>query len=228
MNKIFTSFLLIVIANTSKAQGELYLGAEVAYSAEIFKHSDPSKFSKKASLNAALWGINLRLMVSKKLFVETGAFTRIYKMGLNFNEEVERIATDRSVLILPLRAGVRIPVLKDAISFTPLAGVALCLADVGHAYTFDGQFSYNGTQINYDFTPQYSSQTFAMVQGGIGIDFRVAKRALITACGNYYSGLTKMMIQHIRYSVNNGPEMRATSISRGNFYSIGIGFRYRI
>jgi hypothetical protein len=67
-----------------------------------------------------------------------------------------------------------------------------------------------------------------MVQGGIGIDFRVAKRGLVTASGNYYSGLTKTLVQHIKYSVNNGPDMHATSTSRGNFYSIGIGFRYRI
>lgn len=208
------------------AQKRNYIGFEVAYSADLYQHHDPGGYIVPADISAALWGLNFRHMLSNNFFLETGIYARAYKIGLAFKNETGSYTTDRTAAILPLRAGARLPIFKGKISFTPVAGISLAMANDGTILKTEGNMDYNGTSIQFKSIPQYSAQTFAMAQAGMGLDIRVGKRGIITANGNWFSGLTNILVQHVTYTVNGGAEVEATTKTRGNFYTTGIGFRY--
>lgn len=228
MKPFITLFLFLLITNTPQAQPRIYIGAEIAWSADILSHTDFDGYIKGAPLNSALYGINCRFQLAENFFVETGVYARAYKLGIGFSNGDYTSGTDRTGAILPFRAGARIPFFKGAIALTPVAGISLGITDEGEPFDYDGGHSYDGIELYYRYTPQYSTQVLALLQAGAGLDIRVGKRALITANTNYYGGLSTILTQNITYSVNNGAEKNATISGKGSFYSIGLGFRYRI
>jgi hypothetical protein len=135
--------LLLLSGRISSAQS--YIGAEVAHSADIFTINDPGGYMRHASLNSALWGLNFRHMVLKHFFVETGLYARAYHVGVAFNNETENITTDRQALILPFRAGLRIPLFEEAVSICPVAGIALAMSTDGDILKHENQLDYRGS-----------------------------------------------------------------------------------
>jgi hypothetical protein len=228
MNRIITLFIFLIFTGDLKAQPDVYIGSEVAWSADIFKHTDRGGYLRKAPINSAFWGLNVRYHFLKNLFLESGVYGRPYKIGVGFVNGNYATATDRVAVIFPVRIGARLSFFKGAVSLTPVTGIALAMTNPGDPFTFEGTLSNDGTKIAYEFTPQYAAQTFALVQTGIGIDIRIMKQGLITLNTNLYSGLTKIMIEHIKYKVNTDAQRTATATSRGSFYTIGIGYRHNL
>jgi hypothetical protein len=109
-----------------------------------------------------------------------------------------------------------------------VAGLGLALTSLEAISRTEGQLNNNNVNIEYSYLPYYKARSYPLVLAGVGIDFRIGKNAIITLNGNLYPGLTTIVQQRIEYSVNNGPEMYATSTNKGGFYTAGIGFRYKI
>lgn len=225
--KRFFTICLLLLTRIAFAQTN-YIGAEIAYSKDLFSINDPGGYMKQPTINSAMWGLNFRHMISKNFFVETGVYARAYKIGVAFTNETENITTDRHAVMIPARAGVRLPFLKERVSICPVAGIGLSLSTDGNVLKHENQLDYNGVNIHFVYEPQYKAQSYAMAQVGLGIDIRIGKRNLLTLNSNLYSGFTKIVIQHVTYSVNNGPEINATSSNRGSFYTLGIGYRFKI
>jgi len=228
MNRFFTCCICLLTSVVSQAQSHTYIGSEVAYSEDIFHMDDPGGYLKRAPLSAALWGVNIRHVMLQHLFVETGLYSRGYKQGIMFKNEMGTTSTDRSATMIPFRIGGRFPFFKEAIAVCPVVGYTLALASEGQTLKVEADNSFDGTRVQYIYTLQYVSQSFSLLQAGLGVDIRLARKVLLSINSNYYSGLNKTLIQHISYSVNNGANNNATAYTKGSFYTVGIGIRAEI
>jgi hypothetical protein len=229
MTRFITCCFCLVFSIASQAQTTTHIGAEVAYSADFFKISDPAGRVTHPDVSSALWGAIIRRTFNKKVFLETGIYVRAYKVGLAFDHDYGSSGTDRTGYLVPLRAGIRLPILKDALAFCPVAGITFGITDEGYGGKVDGARNWQGVEpITYEYTVQYPSQVFALFQAGLGIDIRLGSKVLLNLSTNYYGGISKIMIQRIEYKVNNGAAAKATQHTNGGFYTVGIGFKYEV
>ena len=221
--------LCMFICSAAPAQTTTYIGAEVAYSADIYSITDPGGRLSHADINSALWGASICHVMRKYVFLETGIYARAYKVGIAFDNEIGSGSTDRTAVLVPLRVGGRLPLFKGAIALCPVTGITLALANESQGSLLDGSSQMSGTdKIDYNYKVQYPAQTFLLFQVGMGIDIRLWRKALLSLSTNYYAGVNKILIQHIEYKVNNGPTTAATAYTKGSFYTIGIGFKHEV
>lgn len=229
MNRFIALCLGLLGYFTSMAQSSTYIGAEVAYSADIFKINDPGGRLSDADVNSALWGATIRHVMNKHLFLETGVYARAYKTGIAFDHEGGSGGTDRTAVLVPLRVGGRLPLLKGAIALCPVTGLSLAIADesLGGLLEPTSTMTSKG-RIDYFYKNQYPAQVFPLFQLGMGIDIRLGQKALLSLSTNYYAGVRKTLIQHVEYTPENGTMVKATQHTKGGFYTIGIGFKYAV
>lgn|GEM_PF-1304271 len=213
----------------SLAQTTTHIGAEVAYSADIFKISDGSLL-RKPELSSALWGATIRRTFNKHVFLETGFYARAYKIGLAFKQDYGFSGTDRTGYLVPLRAGIRLPILKGAVAFCPVAGLTFGVTDEGSGDKMSGTIhNWHGVESSqYEYTVQYPSQVFALFQAGMGLDIRLWPKTLLSLSTNYYGGINNILMQRIFYKRGAGVPTIASQYSKGGFYSVGIGFKYEV
>jgi hypothetical protein len=175
-----------------------------------------------------MWGVNFRRNFGKHFFAEVGLYSRKQNIGVAFSNNKEDVVTARKTVILPLRAGYRIPVLKEVISIYPMAGFAMFLTGRKLEDRTEGELDNNNVNIHYQYWRDYKGESHAMVTAGLGIDFNIGKNAVVVLSGNIFTGLTDILIQQIQYRVDNGPVLYGSSTNRGGFYTAGIGFRYKL
>lgn len=231
MNRFITCCLSLCIftGSAAPAQTSTYIGAEVAYSADIYSINDPGGRLSDADINSALWGATIRHVMRKYVFLETGIYARAYKLGIAFDNEIGSGGTDRTAVLVPLRVGGRLPLFKGALALCPVTGVTLAWANESQGALLDWASQMSGTdKIDYFYKVQYPAQVFPLFQAGMGIDIRLWPKGLLSLSTNYYAGVNKTLIQHIEYKVNNGPVTAATAYTRGSFYTIGIGFKHEV
>lgn len=229
MNRFFTSCLGLLTGLTSMAQSSTYIGAEVAYSADVFKINDPGSRLSDADVNSALWGATLRHVMGKYVFLETGVYARAYKTGIAFDHEGGSGGTDRTAVLVPLRIGGRLPLFKGAIAVCPVTGISLAIANESSGGLLDATSVMTSKgRIDYFYKNQYPAQVFPLFQFGMGIDIRLGQKALLCIGSSYYAGVRKTLIQHVEYTPENGAMVKATQHTKGGFYTIGIGFKYQV
>jgi hypothetical protein len=233
MNRFFTCCLSLTLSAASLAQpstpNRTYIGVDVAYVADKYGFNDPGGSLEQAALDGALWGINLRQVVMKYVYLETGVYTRPYKVGIAFRNAGSTAGTDRRAVLLPLRVGARLPLFKEKLTVSPVVGYVLALANEGQtSWSYGDLQDLEGNKTHFDYTVQYPTQAFSLLQAGLAFDIPLWPKTLLSINTGYYQGLDKILIQHITYSMNNGPETTATAYTKGSFYSIGIGLRYQV
>lgn len=229
MTRFITCCFCLMTSIACLAQNTTHIGAEVAYSGDLFKITDPGDRITHPDVNSALWGATIRRTFNKKVFLETGIYARAYKVGLAFDHDFGSGGTDRTGYLVPLRAGIRLPILKGALAFCPVAGVTFGVTDEGYGGKVDGARQWDGVEtIRYEYTVLYPSQVFALFQAGLGIDIRLGSKTLLSLSTNYYGGISKIMKQNIEYVPGAGMPQKATQHTNGGFYTIGIGFKYEV
>jgi hypothetical protein len=229
MNQFFTCCLGLLLSAGVFAQSSTYIGVDVSYVAEKYGFNDPGGRLEQAALDGALWGINLREVLLKYLYLETGVYTRPYKVGIAFRDIGSTGGTDRKAILLPLRVGARLPLFKGKVTVAPVVGYVLALANEGQTpWSYGGLQGLAADTIQYGYTVQYPTQSFSLLQLGLGLDIRLWPKTLLCISTGYYQGLDKILIQHIKYSVNSGPETTATAYTKGSTYSIGIGLKRQV
>ena len=229
MNRFFTCCIGLLLSAAAFGQSSTHIGVDVSYVADKYGFNDPGGRLEQAALDGALWGITLREVVLKYLYLETGVYTRPYKVGIAFSNIGSTGGTDRNAVLLPLRVGARWPLFKGKVTVAPVVGYVLALANEGQTPRVYGDLrGLAADTIHYDYTVQYPTQSFSLLQLGLGLDIRLWSKTLLSISTGYYQGLDKILIQHIKYSVNSGPETAATAYTKGSFYSIGIGLKRQV
>jgi len=233
MNRFFTCCLSLFVSTVSLAQSSspsrTYIGVDVAYVADKYGFNDPGGRLEQPQLDGALWGVNVRQVLMKYLYLETGVYTRPYKVGIAFRNAGSTGGTDRKAVLLPLRVGARLPLFKEKVIISPVVGYVLALANEGQTpWSYGDLHDLEGNKTHFDYTVQYPTQAFSLLQAGLGFDIPLWPKTLLSINTSYYQGLDKILIQHVTYSVNNGPETTATAYTKGSTYSIGIGFKCQV
>lgn len=229
MNRFIACCFALLGGMASMAQSSTYIGAEVAYSADLFKINDPGGRLSHADINSALWGATICHVMHKYVFLETGIYARGYKVGIAFDNEIGSGGTNRTAVLVPLRVGGRLSLFKDAIALCPVTGVTLAWANESTGSLLDPtSVTTSKGRIEYFYKNQYPAQVFPLFQLGMGIDIRLGQKTLLGLNTNYYSGVRKILIQHIEYTPENGSMVKATRHTKGGFYTIGIGFKYAV
>jgi hypothetical protein len=238
MYRILLVCSFLATALSSFSQSTTHIGVEVAYSADFFKINGARDVLTPPDISSALWGATIRRTFNKTVFLETGLYARAYKVGVAFLDGYGSSGTDRKGYLVPLRAGLRLPILKGAIAFCPVAGITLGVTDEGYGGKVEGTkmgVDQNRLRnIRYTYTVQYPSQVLTLFQAGMGIDIRLGRKNLLSISTNYYGGFTKIMEQHIEYEASHGAPgeisalSMATQHSKGGFYTVGIGFKHQV
>lgn len=229
MNRLIACCLGLLAGMASMAQSSTYIGAEVAYSADVFRINDPGGRLSHADVNSALWGATIRHVMRKYVFLETGIYVRAYKKGIAFDNEIGSGGTDRTAVLVPLRVGGRLPLFKGAIALCPVTGVTLAWATESTGSLLEPTSVTTSTgKIEYFYKNQYPAQVFPLFQLGMSVDIRLGQKTLLGLSTNYYAGVRKTLIQHIEYTPENGAMVKATQHTRGGFYTIGIGLRREV
>lgn len=229
MKRYTTCFLSLLVWGYSQAQHTTHIGADIAFSADILQLRDPGGRLSNPEMSAALWGVSFRHVVKEHLILESGVYTRAYKVGLAFDGGYGSSGTDRTGVLVPFRAGVRLPLWKGRLAICPVGGLTIGITDEGYENGSEGVHDWQDSEpIPYRYTVQHSSQVFSLLQAGLGIDIKLGSKSLLSLSSHYYHGLSKMMTQHIEYTPGNGIPVKSTQHSRGGFYSIGIGYRHTV
>ncbi|WP_315818040.1 hypothetical protein [Paraflavitalea speifideaquila] len=163
------------------------------------------------------------------MFLETGFYVRAYKIGIAF-DEYSSSGTDRTGYLVPLRAGFRLPILKGAVSFCPVAGVTFGVTDEGYGGKVSGT-THNwpgGEPAQYEYTVQYPSQMLVLLQAGMGVDIRLWPKTLLSLSTNYYMGSNTILMQRVDYRPRTGALSMASQYSKGGFYTVGIGVKREV
>lgn len=227
MTRFFTSFCGILFSFGAMAQST-HIGAEVAYSADLFKQTDAGSRLSQPDVSSALWGVNIRHVFQQKLFFETGLYARAYKVGIAFDGEYGTQSTDRNGYLLPLRIGFRLPLLKGAVALCPVTGITFGVTDESEGGMIGEAQALAKEPITYSYNLQHPSQVFSLFQAGLGIDIKLWPKTILQLSSNYYGGLSKMMKQTIEYkpmSSSSSVPVQAIQESRGSFYTVGIGIK---
>ena len=213
------------------AQNRTLIGIEGNLTSDYYKINDPGNEMKKTPIAGGLAGIVVRQEIGKKIFLETGVMMKNYDEGISFKKDFGySTSTGFSAWVIPLRAGMVIPMGWKRLRLVPVIGYALGInrdfyygAGGGGGTTIT-----NSHTVSYEYYSDYKNEVFHLLQAGLGLQFRFFKRGNLTVSGNFYPGLTKVMEQNITYNIDNGPTQFATSEGRGRFWTIGLGIQYPI
>lgn len=86
-----------------------------------------------------------------------------------------------------------------------------------------------GDSAHFTYTSHYNyRKSFPLIQAGLGLEFKLFEKVLLSFSANYYAGLKKVIQQDITYKVNNSPEQTATAQSKGDTFGLGIDLKYPI
>jgi hypothetical protein len=227
MIKITTIINIALFTFVSAAAQPTFIGIEALNISDIYKVDDPAGYIKAPLLNAEHYGLKVRHVVAGPLFLEAGLYVRDHNIGFSFKNKYETGGTGRQAFWLPLRAGLRFPLFKKHLYIAPVGGFVLAMTDNQEGGSGNGAWTEpGGDRLEYNYTLRYPVKTYFLLQGGLGIDIRIFRRAFLSILGNYYAGMNKLWIQDLHYTVN-GVEYNAKGYVKSS-YSFGIGFSYQI
>jgi hypothetical protein len=229
MTKIIACITTAVLTFASAAAQPTYIGVEVANGTDISRFDDQAGYIQPSQLlDAGILGIKVRHVVAEPLFLETGLYTREYKIGFKYKNRFETGGTGRRAYLLPLRAGLRIPLFNKHLYISPVGGLVMATTDNQEGGEGYGSWTEpSGDKLEYYYTIRYPVQTYFLLQGGMSIDIRLFRKAFLSVMANYYAGMNKLWVQDIDYTIN-GIEYNATGYVKGSCSSFGIGLSYQI
>lgn len=213
-------------------QNKTYFGMEAAINHDIYEITDNGNNLKSIPLITELWGFNLRQDIHN-IFLETGLIRKYYDQGFGFHSMDGYGSTNAiDAWIIPLRLGTKINIYKDEIYFVPIIGYSFCInSDYGsYEYGYGSGFQKSGSDsISYNYSDNVSlTKSFSLLQTGLGFEFKVFKTAILSVSTNYFTGFKKTVELDINYKTNNSATTAGKAVSKGEFWSFGVGLKYPI
>ncbi len=228
-----TLTFLIIITPASFSQKKTYFSAEASVTNDVYEISDNGGGLKNIPLLTALVGFNIRQDISKKVFLETGLLIKPYDEGIGFKISSGYTQTNAiNAWFIPVRIGSKIKSLKEKIHLVTVLGFTYGInSDYGFGNGGGAGFEKyaGGDSVRYTYASNYNfRKSFPLIQAGLGLEFRLFHTALLSLSSNYYAGLNKIIQQDITYKINNSPEQKATTFSKGDTFGLGIDIKYPI
>lgn len=233
MPKTALVVVLVMMAWTTSSfsQNRTWLAVEGAATHDVYHLLDHGNGLRTVPLLSGYWGFNLRRDMGRNIFLETGLLRKYYNEGIGFKLSSTYMETNAvNAWLVPLRLGTRIHLAKK-IQLVPLIGFSL---GINSDYGYGDGAGYNeeqgsGYTASYEYAAHYNqTRIFPLLQSGIGFEFRLLKKAWLSASANYYTGFKKLIVLDIVYSVNSEPDEFAHAFNKGEMVSFGAGLKYPI
>lgn len=215
-------------------ENKTYLGFEFSVANDLFDIIDSGNELKAVPLLNTPFGFVLRQDFYRKLYFETGVIWKYFQEGYGFKsiDSFGGGSGDPSYII-PFRVGVSINLHKEKIYLVPVIGYSLGINPWWFTYYDDigggGGFYVDGsTEISSHDKTTWESDTYSLLQTGLGLDFRIFRTMLFSISGNYYTGFNEVMRMDIEYTMNNSNPYKGTATSKGEFWCISTSLKYPI
>ena len=213
------------------AQEHTYLGLEGALCNDIYVLSDEGSSLERVPLGTALWGLNIRQDIDKRVFAEVSVLAKAYWEGFRFKMVPVWGSNQAFVaLLIPAKVGYKIQIGR---SFHVVSSAAITLGintapDIGagggrgaiRSDKWSIEYTYNETNL----TRRY----FLMVQPSLAIERAVFKVLVASLTFSRPIGFTIVNDFDIDYTINGSATSSGKATSRGDYWSLGLALRYRI
>lgn len=231
----FTS-LIFLFPLLLMAQNKSYLGLELGPKFELYQATDNGTgIIIKPFFFSPILGLTLGHELNPFL-IETGFYLNSY--GESFRIEGEGNGYNASNAILafqiPIRLKVRIPIIKDRLSFLPSIGYTFAInndfessgSSASFSVSSDGRFN-DSTRV--EATSIYGfEKTYGLLEAGLGFDYTFDNHLVLSMGANYLHGFKRVVELDVKYWINDGPEQTGTVYSNGGYFNIVFGLKYPI
>jgi len=222
--------LIICLLNSAYGQNKTYLGFEFSVANDLYEITDTGDYLVAIPLVDGQGGLTLRQELNRNIFIETGLIIKYYWEGFGFKTipYYGGSGSDEASVIIPVRFGLNLNLYKEKIYLVPVVGYSFGINPT-HGYGVSyGTPTSSTTTINYYSTENPDvSRYFSLLQTGIGFEF-ATKALLFSISTNYYHGFNKTAQWDFTYTVNNSDPMTGSTISKGEFWGVGLEIRYPI
>lgn len=237
MKIVFLTAISLLLCLVVFSQKKTFMGVEGNLANDRLSIEDNGKQLQHVPLLAPLVGVTIRQEINHYFFTEIGLFYKPYDEGIGFKVDHTGYATSTGFdsWIVPFRLGTYLQAHNKKIRLTPVIGYSICKnQDYGYDSVYapgSGSWNYTITHsdsVAYDYSVTYNNKTFSLIQTGIGIEIKLLKTLNLNFSANYYFGLNHVYQQDVLYRINGSSNQSAKMISKGQFWSIGVGLQYPI
>lgn len=229
MTRFFACLLALGLHGVAMAQSQTMAGFDIAFAGDFIQIKDPNGNITNPQTSSAFYGVAIRRYIDKHFYIEGGVYRKAHREGIAFANYYSATSTGIQSVMVPVRFGVSIPLLKKSVMISPEAGLTTGVTNEDYNIRAEGQFQEPGNKAYYfTYTLQYPSRIFFLVQMGANADIRLFRNTFLHLSSGYYGGLQKVIIEHISYSVDGNPLLPATIYNCSSFYTVGIGLRFAI
>lgn len=223
--------LVIGLGFSAPAQEQTYLGLEGALCNDIYVLSDEGSSLEKVPLSTGLWGVNIRQEIDKRVFVEVSVLTKAYWEGFRFKMVPVWGSNQAFVaLLIPATVGYKIHVGRS-FHVVPAAGITLGVNTAPDIGAGGGRGAIRSDKWSIEYTYNETNLTrryFLMVQPSLAIERAIFKVLVASLSFSRPIGFTRVNDFDINYTVNGSATISGKAISRGDYWSVGLGLEYRI
>jgi hypothetical protein len=231
MKKLLIIAIATLLSLSVFGQKNTYIGFETTITNDVYDFTDEGDNIKPTLLINILWGINIRQDINNIFSLESGLIRKYYKEGLELNTNASPflpgiLSNAINVWQIPLRIKSRFNIYSNKYFFTTNTGFHYCINSDYGSYG-SGHFGDSTSYVNYASNTSLAKSFFLLETGG-GFEFIILQKVLLSLSCNYFTGFRKIVQLDIEYTVNNEPLSYAYAHSKGDYWSVGIGLRYKI
>jgi len=228
--------ILLFVTTHVHGQYKTYFGLEGAITNDVSEIADYGNNFKNAIQIQSFWGFNVRQDLPGKIFLETSLIRKNHNTGYGVDGFPGSFgAGSIRSFIASLRLGTKINIHREKIYLVPVIGYSFGFnrdySSFGYSSSGYGSGGVNigNDSFSYTISERYNlAKNFSLLQTGLGFEFGIFKKAILSVSANYFTGFQKISESDITYKINNSSPTTAKVYSKGEFWSLGIGFRYPI
>ena len=223
--------ILLFVTTHVHGQYKTYFGLEGAITNDVSEIADYGNNFKNAIQIQSFWGFNVRQDLPGKIFLETSLIRKNHNTGYGVDGFPGSFgAGSIRSFIASLRLGTKINIHREKIYLVPVIGYSFGFnRDYSSFGSGSGGVKIGNDSFSYTKSVRYNlAKNFSLLQTGLGFEFGIFKKAILSVSANYFTGFQKISESDITYKINNSSPTTAKVYSKGEFWSLGIGFRYPI
>ncbi len=237
MKNTYLTFLtfLFVLPLISTAQSNWYIGAEISDNLDYQYHLQDGKFSDDLANTKRSFGLLFGRKFNNSWSLETGIISKKYNsssLSQVFEKKRLGIPTmDFTTIQIPVRLSTSITIFSDHMFVTPVLGYSISFNRDQTSYGAGGGGVFVvGSDIARSEARTIDSRlarNFSLIETGLGISFRFAKKIDLNIHGKYYHSFTDAVSKKVvNYTLNDESIPQIETYTTGSYLNIGIGLRY--
>jgi hypothetical protein len=231
-NRILLSLFALSLSFSCFSQNKFEIGVEAAVTSDHYEINDPKNNLITVPCINGGGGISFRMNGNKNFFYEAGLFLKATTFGYKYKYETGYGNSEgENLLSIPLRAGYYLHFSRK-VMISPLLGVAPSFRTSFADASSETLYTQAGTTVHTTDQERDLHKNFSLLlQGGIALDFIIAKVIRLSVNPNYYHGTSNIFAYDVHYTISNvvgTMNSDAEITGKGSFFSWNVGVRYML